>query len=98
VSDIYAVNHVFGGESEQQNMITSTVQSCLPVKSVAWAVTPITCCSAGFTASISDPASKSGVWEANETVDGVDFHFLLNVALATSNKQPDSTYSGPGTT
>lgn len=61
----------------------------MPVVSL---VTLMVCCSAGFAATIADPASRSGVWEATENIAGSTVHFRLNVFLRTDRKKPDGTF------
>jgi len=49
-------------------------------------------CPVGWSAIVADPASRSGVWEATETIDGTTVHFRLNVAIRTNARLPDGTF------
>jgi hypothetical protein len=48
--------------------------------------------SVGVSAKITDPASRSGVWEATENIAGVTVHFRLNVLLRTGPMKSDGTF------
>jgi hypothetical protein len=54
--------------------------------------------SVGWTATITDPASRSGVWEATETIDGATAHFLLNIVLLTDDTEQVGTFGLRGIT
>jgi len=69
------------------------VKGCGPGWLIARAVVvTLVGCPVGWSAIVADPASRSGVWEATETIDGATVHFRLNVTIRTNAQRPDGTF------
>jgi len=69
------------------------VKGCGPGWLIARAVVvTLVGCPVGWSAMVADPASRSGVWEATETIDGATVHFRLNVTIRTNAQRPDGTF------
>ena len=73
-------------------MKPTKTKSFRPMRLVVWAVSLGICCPGSFAATIADPAGRTGVWEATDTIEGVSVRFLLSVTIYTDGSERDRTF------
>jgi hypothetical protein len=82
----------FGQHAPGRTTMSWSVAWRCPLRLIQIACIAVLMVGFGLATTLADPAGRSGVWEAIETISGASIHFRLYVALLTDGKAPDGTF------